>query len=219
MIKRSGVWFPLLVAHRSVEKTSHSILPLATRHWWVPCGRNYVWVAQGICIVLWHTLCILPGEMRFLKCVSYTREGNGRLNRVKINKGCIFTVFIGTSGNQTNNSWSRVCHLLHSVIWSSFWAEVIQFPTEPILIWKLSGVLGYNRFPVTKATHFMWLAHRFYSISLDHVKPYKWKYTIHMYSGITSGRVLDGELLYTKILEVNLGGAPLSGEKSLWNSL
>ena len=28
--------------------------------------------------------------------------------------------------------------------------------------------------------------------------------TIYMYSGITSGRVLDGELLYTKILEVNL---------------
>ena len=28
--------------------------------------------------------------------------------------------------------------------------------------------------------------------------------TIHMYSGITSGRVLDGELLYTKILDVNL---------------
>ena len=25
-----------------------------------------------------------------------------------------------------------------------------------------------------------------------------------MYSGITSGRVLDGELFYTKILEVNL---------------
>ena len=25
-----------------------------------------------------------------------------------------------------------------------------------------------------------------------------------MYSGITSGRVLDGELLYTKLLEVNL---------------
>ena len=30
------------------------------------------------------------------------------------------------------------------------------------------------------------------------------RYTIHMYSGITSGRVLNGELLYTKILEVNL---------------
>ena len=28
--------------------------------------------------------------------------------------------------------------------------------------------------------------------------------TIHIYSGITSGRVLDGKLLYTKILEVNL---------------
>ena len=28
--------------------------------------------------------------------------------------------------------------------------------------------------------------------------------TIHMYSGITSGRVLDGKLLCTKILEVNL---------------
>ena len=55
-----------------------------------------------------------------------------------------------------------------------------------------------------------------------------------MYSGITSGRVLDGELLYTKILEVNLFAfayrlfhrdfshlptnmqyAPLIGEKSL----
>ena len=61
-----------------------------------------------------------------------------------------------------------------------------------------------------------------------------------MYSGITSGRVLDGELLYTKILEVNLFAfayrlfrrdfspldgttveitVPLSGEKSLRNSL
>ena len=29
-------------------------------------------------------------------------------------------------------------------------------------------------------------------------------HTIHMYAGITSGRVLDGELLYTKIPEVNL---------------
>ena len=41
-----------------------------------------------------------------------------------------------------------------------------------------------------------------------------------MYSGITRGRVLDGELLYTKILEVNLFAfaciyAPLMGEKSL----
>ena len=58
------------------------------------------------------------------------------------------------------------------------------------------------------------------------------KFAIHMYSGITSGRVLDGELLYTKILEVNLfafayrlfhrdfrlsgnRNVPLSGEKSL----
>ena len=29
-------------------------------------------------------------------------------------------------------------------------------------------------------------------------------YIIQIYYGITSGRVLDGELLYTKILEVNL---------------
>ena len=45
-----------------------------------------------------------------------------------------------------------------------------------------------------------------------------------MYSGITSGRVLNGELLYTKILEVNLHlptdcfieiSPPSSGEKSL----
>ena len=44
-----------------------------------------------------------------------------------------------------------------------------------------------------------------------------------MYSGITSGRVLDGELLYTKILEVNLFAfayrlfrrdlSPLNGKK------
>ena len=59
--------------------------------------------------------------------------------------------------------------------------------------------------------------------------------TIHMYSGITSGRVLNGELLYTKILEVNLFAfayrlfrrdfSPLDGTylqmklKSLQNSL
>ena len=29
-------------------------------------------------------------------------------------------------------------------------------------------------------------------------------YITQIYSGITSGRVLDGELLYTEILEVNL---------------
>ena len=42
-------------------------------------------------------------------------------------------------------------------------------------------------------------------------------YIIQIYSGITSGRVLNGELLYTKILEVNLfveEGAPSVGEKS-----
>ena len=53
--------------------------------------------------------------------------------------------------------------------------------------------------------------------------------TVHMYSGITSDRVLDGEFLYTKILEVNLfafayrlfhedfssiGNVPSSEEKS-----
>ena len=34
--------------------------------------------------------------------------------------------------------------------------------------------------------------------------------TIHMYSGITSGRVLNGELLYTKILEVNANANKLT---------
>ena len=47
-----------------------------------------------------------------------------------------------------------------------------------------------------------------------------------MYSGITSGRVLDGELLYTKILEVNLFAfayrlfrrdfSPLNGRIARW---
>ena len=46
----------------------------------------------------------------------------------------------------------------------------------------------------------MFLSHYFQV----HVYIYIYIYTIHMYSGITSGRVLNGELLYTKILEVNL---------------
>ena len=37
-----------------------------------------------------------------------------------------------------------------------------------------------------------------------HTDIYNTIHTIHMYSGITSGRVLKGELLYTKILQVNL---------------
>ena len=48
-------------------------------------------------------------------------------------------------------------------------------------------------------------------LSSSHLKIYKVKvlynsyiHTIHVYFGITSGRVLDGELLYIKILEVNL---------------
>ena len=42
-------------------------------------------------------------------------------------------------------------------------------------------------------------------ISQKRLTQYTYIYnTIHMYSGITSGRVLNGELLYTKILEVNL---------------
>ena len=41
-----------------------------------------------------------------------------------------------------------------------------------------------------------------------------------MCSGITSGRVLDGELLYTKILEVNLSICPVDwGEISMKQSV
>ena len=38
---------------------------------------------------------------------------------------------------------------------------------------------------------------------------------IKIYSGITSGRVLDGELLYTKILEFNLFAKPRRLERNL----
>ena len=59
---------------------------------------------------------------------------------------------------------------------------------------------------------------------------YKYIYnTIHMYSGITSGRVLNGELLYTKILEVNLFAfayrlfrrdfSPLDGTSIEWGEI
>ena len=44
--------------------------------------------------------------------------------------------------------------------------------------------------------------------------------TIDMYSGITSARVLNGELLYTKILEVNLTICPVEwGEISTKQSV
>ena len=48
------------------------------------------------------------------------------------------------------------------------------------------------------ALYHMWFQNKseLYDLSISN--------TIHMYSGITSGRVLDGELLYTKILEVNV---------------
>ena len=42
------------------------------------------------------------------------------------------------------------------------------------------------------------------SVELMVMKPSRIYNTIHMYSGITSGRVLNGKLLYTKILEVNM---------------
>ena len=43
---------------------------------------------------------------------------------------------------------------------------------------------------------------------------------IQIYSGITGGRVLDGELLYIKILEVlEEGSTPSIEEKFSWNSL
>ena len=45
--------------------------------------------------------------------------------------------------------------------------------------------------------------HRLINLYNFHVYIYIY-HTIHMYSGITSGRVLNGELLCTKILEVNL---------------
>ena len=50
-----------------------------------------------------------------------------------------------------------------------------------------------------------------------------------MYSGITSGRVLDGERLYTKILEVNLFAfayrlfhrdfSPIKGTYCIWDAI
>ena len=67
-------------------------------------------------------------------------------------------------------------------------------------------------------------------VEIEKENIYRIHNTIHMYSGITSGIVLNGELLYTKILEVNLFAfayrlfhkdfspiqyVPLIGEKSL----
>ena len=44
------------------------------------------------------------------------------------------------------------------------------------------------------------------SVTLTYILPFlviQVLYIIQIYSGITSGRVLEGKLLYTKILEVN----------------
>ena len=49
--KGLGVRFPLLVLTlcRSVEQTSHSILPLPTQQWWVPSGQE-IWLSGSSCL-------------------------------------------------------------------------------------------------------------------------------------------------------------------------
>ena len=40
------------------------------------------------------------------------------------------------------------------------------------------------------------------TLGSDKIIKYKYNYTIQIYSGITTGRVLDGKLLHTKILDL-----------------
>ena len=48
---------------------------------------------------------------------------------------------------------------------------------------------------------------------------YIYIYAIHMCSGITSGRVLNGELLYTKILQINLFEYPCNMSRRVGRNL
>ena len=61
-------------------------------------------------------------------------------------------------------------------------------------------------FIVMARVRFCWsIMHNAFCWSTSHFLTYPHTLlAIHMHSGITSGRVLNGELLYTKILEVNL---------------
>ena len=83
----------------------------------------------------------------------------------------------------------------------------------PIISPTTISDLSHNVSPIPRTMYFSYLpqciSHVLHSLSPVTPTIYIYIYiyinnTIHMYSGITSGRVLNGELLYTKILEVNL---------------
>ena len=85
------------------------------------------------------------------------------------------------------------CHDLEVMGWNPTWVELGVRSTSVYVAlhqkFKYKQISTY--FGIVSNVHLCIYVHLLYG-------------TIHMYSGITSGRVLDGELLYTKILEVNL---------------
>ena len=81
-------------------------------------------------------------------------------------------------------------------IYMQFSYENEQFNPGFTFVWKL-----HNYAPLVEHSQQLLVAIDSNSLYIYIYIQYN---TIRMYSGITSGRVLDGELLYTKILEVNL---------------
>ena len=98
---------------------------------------------------------------------------------------------------------SKQCTETHSLTSEDFALEVLfQRYDVMMTLWYIVIMITMLYCSALNAQNFE-SRERTYSINkyiLIHKKPN----TIHMYSGITSGRVLNGELLYTKILEVNL---------------
>ena len=81
-------------------------------------------------------------------------------------------------------------YLVYKVTW-------VQCISIPFCNWCHGFQMGRIEIFAKRDIHHIWYrAHSLYITSIYN--------KIHMYSGITSGRVLNGGLLYTKILEVNL---------------
>ena len=99
-----------------------------------------------------------------------------------------------------------VYHDVNRTLWSMFYVSIDLF--------SICFCYHYN---IYESLLYIWIFTLYFTLyvniwnnQLAHCNPldiyiYIYIYnTIYMYSGITSGRVLNGELLYTKILEVNL---------------
>ena len=131
--------------------------------------------------VIWITMLTLqignPGNMGVISCLG---PGNLRLYECSCSFICCFL---------------GLCHKVYNFQLHDFSFVFVHMFLRLIFL-HLVLEMFHEDFPIHTLSY-SWELHKvLISESIYN--------TIHMYSGITSGRVLNGELLYTKILEVNL---------------